>query len=144
MDAIAREIGSERIGVRISPEARIHDGPAYPSERETFLTLAAQLSERRIAYVHINDMGASEEIQRGIRQAFKGTLILCGEYTLERANQALADNRADLIAFGRPFIGNLDLVERLRNGWPLVQADHAAFYGGDDHGYIDFPAYTQS
>ncbi|QOL13458.1 alkene reductase [Dickeya dianthicola] len=144
VDAIAREIGGERIGVRISPDARIHDGPAYPSERETFLTLAARLSERKIGYIHINDMGASEDIQIGIRKAFQGTLILCGEYTLERANQALADDRADLIAFGRPFIGNPDLVERLRNGWPLAEAGHDAFYGGDDHGYIDFPSYVAS
>lgn len=142
VDAVAKAIGSERIGVRISPEARIHDGPAYPSERQTFRTLAERLSERNIAYVHINDMGASPQIQAEIRQAYRGTLILAGEYTLERAREAIEAGRADLIAFGRPYIGNPDLVERFRHGWPLVEAEHAAFYGGDDRGYIDFPPYT--
>ncbi|MCK4141942.1 alkene reductase [Ralstonia pseudosolanacearum] len=141
VDAVSKAIGSHRVGIRITPEGRLHDAEAYPSEHETFLTLAAELSKRNIAYLHIFDMGVSPELLSGIRKAFQGTLIIAGGYTHDKAQATIEGGKADLVAFGRPYIGNPDLVERLRNGWPLVEAGHEAFYGGSDHGYIDFPAY---
>lgn len=142
VDAVSNEIGRHRVGIRITPEGRIHDAPAYPSERETFLTLAAELSKREIAYLHIFDMGVSPELLSGIRKAYRGTLIIAGDYTQDKAKAAVDAGTADLVAFGRPYIANPDLVERFRNGWPLAVADHAVFYGGDDSGYTDFQPYT--
>ncbi|WP_024302632.1 alkene reductase [Pseudogulbenkiania sp. MAI-1] len=144
VDAVSQAIGSKRVAIRISPEARIHDGPAYPSERETFLTLAEELSKRSLAYLHINDMGVSSELLAGIRRVYRGTLMIAGEYTQEKAQKAIESGVVDLVAFGRPYIANPDLVERFRNGWPLAVAEHAVFYGGDDRGYTDFPPYIQS
>lgn len=143
VDAVAKSIGSQRVGVRISPEARIHDGPAYASERQTFLTLAEELSTRNLAYLHINDMGVSPEMLAGIRRVYRGTLIIAGEYTQGKAQKAIESGAVDLVAFGRPYIANPDLVERFHNGWPLAVADHAAYYGGDERGYTDFQPYTK-
>lgn len=143
VDAVVKAVGSHRVAIRISPEARIHDGPAYPSERETFLTLAQELSKRNLSYLHINDMGISREMLAGIRRAYRGTLIIAGEYTQERARKAIESGVVDLVAFGRPYIANPDLVERFHNRWPLAVAEHAAFYGGNERGYTDFPPYTK-
>lgn len=143
VDAVSKAIGEDRVGIRVTPEGRIHDATAYPSEHETFLTLAAELSKRSIAYLHIFDMGVSAELLSGIRKAFRGTLIIAGDYTQDKAQAAIDAGQADLVAFGRSFIANPDLVERFRNGWPLAAADHVAFYGGDERGYTDFPAYSK-
>ncbi|ANF57253.1 alkene reductase [Halotalea alkalilenta] len=142
VDAIIEAIGSDRVGVRISPYGRNNDMPPFDDERETFLALTRALATREILYLHINEGGEGENIQEHIRELFQGSLILCGQYTRERAQAALASGRADLIAFGRPFIGNPDLVDRMRNDWPVVVADRATYYSGGDAGYIDFPPYV--
>lgn len=143
VDAVSKAIGGNRVGIRVTPEGRIHDATVYPSEHETFLTLAAELSKRNIAYLHIFDMGVSPELLSGIRKAFRGTLIIAGGYTQDEAQAAIDAGKADLVAFGRPYIANPDLVARFQNGWPLAVADHVAFYGGDERGYTDFPAYSK-
>ena len=75
-----------------------------------------------------------------LRKIFTGPFILNGGYTQETAEHALANHEADLIAFGVPYIANPDLVERFEQGAALNQPDQATFYGGDDKGYIDYPA----
>lgn len=144
VDAVIAATGRERVGVRISPESRIHDAPAYDDEFNTFVTLAKALSSRGIAYLHISEMDTSQRILDAIRQAFSGTLILAGDYTREKALATLEGGGADLIAFGRPFIGNPDLVERFRNDWPLTVADRETYYGGGERGYTDFPTYQKT
>lgn len=69
-------------------------------------------------------------------------MILAGGFTAETGQHALESGQADLVAFGRPFIANPDLVERLRHGWPLAQAGQEAFYAGGARGYIDYPGYV--
>ncbi|HCR2161406.1 alkene reductase [Enterobacter asburiae] len=144
VDAVIAATGRERVGVRISPESRIHDAPAYNDEFNTFVTLAKALSSRGIAYLHISEMGTSQRMLDAVRQAFSGTLILAGEYTREKAIATLETDRADLIAFGRPYIGNPDLVERFLNDWPLTVADRETYYGGGKRGYIDFPPFQKT
>ncbi|MNT18017.1 N-ethylmaleimide reductase [compost metagenome] len=70
--------------------------------------------------------------------------MLAGGYDGESAERAVADGRADIIAFGRPFIGNPDLPERLRGDHPLNTPDPAAFFGGGAEGYVDYPELDQS
>lgn len=70
---------------------------------------------------------------------YRGTLIYAGKYTVERAEEALAKGWADLIAFGRPFIANPDLPERLQQGLPLNLPDKATFFGGGAEGFTDYP-----
>ncbi|CAM2187669.1 N-ethylmaleimide reductase [Paraburkholderia sacchari] len=144
VDAVSKAIGSTRVGIRITPEGRIHDATAYPSEHDTFVTLASELSKRNLAYLHIFDMGISPELLADMRRAYRGTLIIAGDYTKEKAQAAIDAGKADLVAFGRPYIANPDLVERFRNDWPLAVAEHTAFYGGDDRGYTDFSYYEES
>ena len=73
-----------------------------------------------------------------LRRAFNGLTMANNGYDLDE--RTLREGRADLIAFGRPYIANPDLVERLRRGAPLAKPDHATFYGGDARGYTDYPA----
>lgn len=70
---------------------------------------------------------------------YHGTLIYAGKYTVERAEAALHDGRADLVGFGRPFVANPDWPKRLRLGKPLCEPDARRFFGGDAAGYTDYP-----
>ncbi|MOA50102.1 N-ethylmaleimide reductase [compost metagenome] len=87
-----------------------------------------------------NEINLSDDLVREVREAFQGTLIWCGGFDKHAAQAALDDGWADLIAFGRPFIANPDLVDRMSNNWPLAEAHHDTFYTRDgEKGYTDFP-----
>ena len=89
-----------------------------------------------------NQTHLSDELVRKIRAAFKGTVIWCGGFDKGRAQAALDTGCADLIAFGRPFIGNPDLIARLANDWPIVEADPSTYYTRNgEKGFTDFPNY---
>lgn len=156
VDGISAAIGREKVGIRLSPYAQIFDMPLYPEIDETYLTLADALEARGLAYVHIMNhsgfqmgdrVGSSTgdrfvALLRALRSRLPTTaLILAGGMTAERADALIAEGTIDLAAFGQPFISNPDLVERLRNGWPLAPADRSTFYGGGAEGYIDYPAH---
>jgi N-ethylmaleimide reductase len=143
-------IGKERTGIRLSPYGVASNMPHYPEIDKTYKHLAEQLSRMEILYIHIVDhssMGAPEvpiEIKRDIRKRFQGTIILGGGYTKERAENELQSGIANLIAFGRPFINNPDLVERFVNDWPLSkEIDMNTFYSPGEKGYTDYPMYAQ-
>jgi hypothetical protein len=140
VDEVSAQIGSERVGVRVSPFARAADLHPFEGEEATWLALAGALSQRQIAYLHASDLGTAH-FQKTLRAAFCGTFILSGGFTGESARQALDEGRADLAVFGRPFIANPDLVDRLRHGWPLAEAGREAYYAGGARGYIDYPEY---
>lgn len=150
VDAVVAKVGAERVGIRLSPFSRINDMPAFGGEEETWITLAHELSTRRLAYVHISNRDvliANDEgklFLRGFREAYAGTLILAGSYTKETAQRDFEEGLVDLVAFGRPFISNPDLVERLKNDWPIAPSDPATFYGGSHIGYTDYPTYEAS
>jgi N-ethylmaleimide reductase len=143
-------IGKERIGIRLSPYGVASDMPHYPEIDNTYKYLSEQLNRMEILYIHIVDhssMGAPEvpiEIKKAIRKRFQGTIILSGGYTKERAESELQGGLADLIAFGKPFINNPDLVERFVNGWPLSkELDMKTFYSPGEKGYTDYPMYAK-
>jgi 2,4-dienoyl-CoA reductase-like NADH-dependent reductase (Old Yellow Enzyme family) len=148
IDAIAARIGASRTAIRLSPYGGLFDMPAYAEIEETYLHLARELSARGLAYVHLMDQKSrgSTAIPAGFlaqfRKAYSGTLILAGGMTRERAEAMIAQGLIDIAAFGEPFISNPDLVERLRNGWPLKLADRALHYGGGAHGYTDYPTHA--
>lgn len=150
LDALCAEIGSHRVSVRLSPYGRLYDMQPYADEKETWLTLAQALSQRDLAYVHLSDqltIGAQripEGFATQFRQAYRGTLLAAGGFTRETADLALERGDLDLIAFGRPFIANPDLVARLKSGLPIAEADRATWYGVEDsitRGYTDYPTY---
>lgn len=141
-------IGKKKIGIRLSPYGVASDMPHYPEIDETYKYLADKLNKLGILYIHIADhssMGAPEvplELKRSIRKIFKHTLILSGGYTSERAENDLQSGLANLITFGRPFINNPDLVERITNGWPLSKdLDTSTFYSPGEKGYTDYSTY---
>lgn len=149
VDAVIAVIGSERTGIRISPYGRVGEMPEFDLERETWLELAQQLSQRKLTYVHLSDqltLGAAaipEEFIKAFRAAYQGTLIMAGAFDKQRAERYLDEGIVDIVAFGRLFIANPDLVARLQNEWPLAEAERQYFYGGDNRGYIDFPTYAE-
>jgi N-ethylmaleimide reductase len=144
-----KAIGKERVGIRLSPYGVASDMPHYPEIDSTYKYLAEQLNRLEILYVHIVDhsaMGAPQvpiEIKKAIRERFKGTIILSGGYTKESAEVELESGLGDLIAFGRPFINNPDLVERFVREWPLAkELDMNTFYTPGEKGYIDYPIHA--
>lgn len=150
VDAVVAQVGPGRVGLRISPFNRTFDMPAFQGEDETWIALAHELSKRNLAYVHIGNRDALMANDEGkvflkrFREAYVGTLILAGMYTKDEGELDIREDLTDLVAFGRPFISNPDLVERLKNDWPLTTADPSTFYGGDHVGYTDYPVYETS
>jgi 2,4-dienoyl-CoA reductase-like NADH-dependent reductase (Old Yellow Enzyme family) len=148
IDAIADAIGGTRVGVRVSPFGRLYDFGPYANEEETWMSIAAALNARKLAYVHLNYQPTitAAEVPTGFgarfRQAYKGTLMAAGGFDLELAQTELEKGDLDLFAFGTSYIANPDLVERMRNGWPLTESDRSTFYGViGAKGYTDYPKY---
>ncbi|HEX8528697.1 MAG TPA: alkene reductase [Cytophagales bacterium] len=142
---VAAAIGKERVGVRLSPYSVYNDQPLYESIDETYAYLAGELNSLDIAYLHLVSNAAPENqaairnLYGAIRKAFAGPIILCGDYDRTRAEAELQSGLADLVAFGRPFVSNPDLPERLRTGAELAVPDHTTFFAGGDKGYLDYP-----
>ncbi|UCV05143.1 alkene reductase [Dechloromonas denitrificans] len=133
-----------RVGIRLAPLTTLN-GCVDADPESTYLAAARLLGEIGVAYIHIAEADWDDaphmpvEFKRQLRAAFPGTLIYAGKYTAERARAALSEGWADLIAFGRPFVANPDLTERLRHGAPLAAPDRATLFGGGAHGLTDYP-----
>ena len=144
--ATVEAIGAECVGIRLSPNGAFNDILPYPEVKETYTYLATELNKLGLVYVHLVDhssMGTppvGEDVVTAIRTAFKGTFILSGGYTKARAEHDLTDGKADLIAFGRPFISNPDLVARLESDATLNDPDYTTFYTPGEKGYTDYPS----
>ncbi|MDE2254712.1 MAG: alkene reductase [Betaproteobacteria bacterium] len=144
MDAIIAVAGSQRMGVRISPHFTRHD--IVDTETEAIhLYLAREFERRGVAYIHVAEPdwaggpSLTADFRKQLRECYRGRLIVCGNYTAESAEARIGEGLADAVAFGRPFIANPDLVERLRRGAALNKPDATTFYGGGEHGYTDYP-----
>ena len=147
VDAVVAAIGPERVGVRLSPFNAYNDLLAgYEGEAEETRDLAAELARRGIAYLHlIATPGAVPDATvADVRAAFPGTLVLAGDFDRDKAEAALAAGRADVIAFGRPFIGNPDLPARLQQGLALAGFDGDKLFSASAEGYNDYPAATEA
>ena len=151
VEAVLTVFPAHHIGVRLSPNGSFND-MGSPEYRELFIYIAQQLNTYNLAYLHLLDglgfgfheLGEPMNLA-DFRQIFKGILIgNCG-YTQESAEATIKAGNADLIAFGRPFISNPDLVERFANSWPLnPSADMKDWYSFVPEGYIDFPTYQET
>jgi N-ethylmaleimide reductase len=146
--AVSDAIGGGRTGLRLSPVTPVND--ARDSNPAPLFRHAVEgLNRFGLAYLHMiegatggaRDIAPSFDLD-ALRMAFRGTYMVNNGYNLGMADAAVREGRADLVAFGRPFLANPDLVERLKTGVPLAEADPATFYGGDDRGYIDYPPDT--
>jgi N-ethylmaleimide reductase len=141
----AAEIGKDKIGVRFSPYGAFNDMPVYDEVDATYAYLAEKLNDLGILYLHVLDhssMGAPpvpQAVKDSMRSIFKNDIILCGGFDQEKAEAALENGSADLIAFGKPFVSNPDLVKRLEIGSELVQPDFTTLYTPGTKGYSDYP-----
>ncbi|AWK87342.1 alkene reductase [Azospirillum thermophilum] len=144
MDAVVAEIGADRTGIRLSPLSPSND--AQESDPlSTFAPVIERLNGYGLAYLHMIE-GVTRSPHPGfgglladLRGRWRGVYMANNSYTRELAIEAVGGGHADLVAFGRPFISNPDLVERLRRDAPLAEANGKTFYGGDARGYTDYP-----
>lgn len=139
-------IGADKVGMRLSPYGAFNGTGDFSELPKQYLALAYGLSELNLLYLHHVDhssMGAPPvpaEFTLALREAFNGVFILSGGFDHTRAERALREKRGDLIAFGRPFLANPDLVERMRKDAPLNAPDMATFYTPGPKGYTDYSA----
>ncbi len=149
VERVTAAIGVERTGIRLSPYGVYNNIPMHDELDATYNYLAQELSGK-VVYLHLVDhstMGTPEvplAIKQSIRNHFNGTIILSGGYNAERAEADLQSGLGDLVAFGRPFIANPDLAERLESGAELQAPDHSTFYMPGAAGYTDYPTLAAS
>ena len=146
VEEVSRVWGSDKVGVRLSPFNPFND-MRDSNPKATFTQAVQALDELRLGYLHITEMGMDTPDAAGpafdvaiLRKFWQGVYITNGGYDKARANDAIANGSADAVAFGIPFLANPDLVRRFLLDAPLNEADPDTFYGGDAHGYTDYPA----
>lgn len=143
---VAEVVGPERVGLRLSPHNTAR-GMNCPEIIDTSLILARELDKMGVAYLHFAEADWDDapviprEYRVAVRKAYKGTVIVAGRYDQARAEQVVDEGLADLVAFGRAFLANPDLPQRLKEHLPLNEGDKDTFFGGDEHGYTDYPRY---
>ncbi|MBN3834434.1 alkene reductase [Burkholderia sp. Ac-20344] len=148
--AVSQAIGSNRVGVRLSPHGNFND--MYDSDPQAlFGHVISELNGFGLAYLHLieprsSSIGVGEDLSVDsannaalFRRSFKGRVISAGGYDAESGSAAIAEGLADAIGFGRMFISNPDLVQRLEMQAPLNNYDRSTFYGGAERGYTDYP-----
>jgi len=145
-EAVIIAIGKDKVGIRLSPFGVFNDMPLYDAMEADYTYLAQELNARGLAYIHLVDhssMGAPtvpETMKATFRKLFKGTLILSGGYDAARAESDLVANKGNLIAVGKPFLANPDLVARWKTGAAVNTPDMNTFYTPGPKGYTDYPA----
>lgn len=138
--AVAEEIGADRVGIRLSPGLPIGGIDEGDTAGEQYRHLVSELAPLGLAYLHVFHAG-DDELLRDIRSAWPGALlVLRAGRTPDAVGQDVESGLADIVPIGRWALANPDVVERLRTGAPLTEADPATFYGGGAAGYTDYPA----
>lgn len=154
--AVSEVVGAERLGVRFAPlfsstdETRVYLGLVESDPHTTYLAAIKLLEQAGIAYLSIAEADwddapdLPEQFYQAARAEFSGRIIYAGKYTVEKALHMLNKGYGDLFAFGRPFIANPDLPNRIKHQLPLNTADANTMYGGTELGYSDYPCYENS
>jgi N-ethylmaleimide reductase len=154
MEAVSGEIGAGRTGIRLSPMTTFNDSARDSNPQALYNHLVEQLAPLGLAYLHIiqGETGGSRAPEdaaqpfdyEALHQRFGGCWMVNNGYGREDANQAIHTGAADLVAFGRPFISNPDLVQRLQECAPLNPLQEDKLYGGGAEGYTDYPTLNAS
>jgi N-ethylmaleimide reductase len=148
VERVASVAGPERTGVRLSPNGE-SQGVDDSNPPAVFVPAARALDEIGIAFLELREPGPDGSFGRtdvpkqspAIRDAYRGVLVLNSDYTDANGQATLDAGAADAIAYGRPFIGNPDLVDRFRQRLPLTPDDAATWYSQGPQGYVDYPTY---
>lgn len=143
--AVVEAIGADRVGLRLSPYVTTDHPVNDPEMPDTAIALLTALNPLGMAYVHfsenlINDMPRAANFRQRAREAFNNTIIVAGGHTQASAEAELNSGLVDMVAFGKPFISNPDLVYRFSHNLPLSDFNSETFYGGDETGLTDYPA----
>lgn len=145
VDAASKEWSADRIGIRVSPLGTFQGVSNGDNEEADALYLIEQLGKRGMAYLHMSEpdwaggQPYSDEFRQKVRERFSGVIIGSGAYTPEKAEALIAKGYIDAVAFGRSYIANPDLVERLHRKAALNEPRPESFYGGNAEGYTDYP-----
>ncbi|GAA5647677.1 MULTISPECIES: alkene reductase [Vibrio] len=145
VDAVSAAIGAEKVGVRLAPFITFKDMNC-PDIVPTILLAAKALQDKGVAYLHLSEADwddaptIPESFRQALRLNFTNCIIVAGRYSIERGEAVLAKGYADLVAFGRPFVANPDLVTRMQHNAPLAELDPATLFGGNEKGYSDYPS----
>lgn len=152
--AVSEVFGPKQVGVRFAPlfegtdEDRVYIGLVETDPHTTYIEAIKILEQAGIAYLSLaeadwdNAPDLPEDFYREVREQFSGQILYAGKYTADKAIKVLNAGYGDLFGFGRPFIANPDLPERIRHSLPLNDVDPATMYGGTDKGYVDYPAFS--
>lgn len=146
---VLKHLEPGRVGIRLSPKP-FKEGMRDSDPENTYRYVVEKLNDFRLACLHISERLEQKErladpgksVVPFYRKIWKGTLISCGGHTVATAKRMLEKGEADLIAFGKPYISNPDLVERIRQNLPLAEANKETFYHGGAGGYTDYPIYS--
>lgn len=150
IDACIDAIGADKVAIRLTPYGGLHELPHYDEIEKTYQYLAKNLSERKIAYIHLMDQKSrgSFALPDGFLERFRnwynGIIILAGGMTREKSESLINQGLIDIAAFGEDFIANPDLVERLQNRWPFTPPKRELHYGLTMEGYIDWKTYSEA
>ncbi len=146
MTAVSQAVGGGRTGLRLSPVTPVNDAGQDSQAQALFNHAVEQLAPLKLAFLHVieGQTGGARDIApfdfEALRRRFTGAWMVNNGYSREMALKAVAEGQADLVAFGRDFISNPDLVRRLRLNAALAKPDRSTFYGGGAQGYTDYPA----
>lgn len=149
MQGVVSDIGSDKVGIRLSPFKQFYGAGSCPDERETHLEVVRLLTDLNVLYIHFSNEfingvpSLPNEYLLEVRNIYKNLIIAAGGYDLKSGNILVEQKLVDMIAYGRPFISNPDLIYRFENNLPLSEWDTSTFYEGGDLGYIDYPTYTE-
>jgi 2,4-dienoyl-CoA reductase-like NADH-dependent reductase (Old Yellow Enzyme family) len=136
-DAIISVWGAEKVGVHLAPRGDSHD-MKDSDPKKLFTYVASELGKRKIGFIFVREYQAADSIASEIRKSFNGTFILNEKFTQDTAESAIANNLADAIAFGIPYISNPDLPKRFAEHLPLNQTNFETLYGEGAKGYTDY------
>jgi N-ethylmaleimide reductase len=153
-EAVISVVGSDKVAVRLAPSGTFGD-MSDTNPEELFIFVTRQLSKLSLAYLHLIEprvVGNADDPSKDqsavaaklLRQHYKGLIIAAGGFESDTAEAILKHGDADLVAFGRHFVSNPDLPERLRNNWALNEYVRETFFGGDEEGYTDYPKYERT
>jgi N-ethylmaleimide reductase len=144
IEAVISEIGADRTGIRLSPVSPAND-VFDSSPAAVYFPLVRELDKLKLAYIHVVEgaTGGPRDLKgldfHALRKEFNGAWMVNNGYTREMAIEAISSGYADLVAFGKPYVSNPDLVQRFKMNAPLNKFDPTTFYGGDAKGYTDYP-----
>jgi N-ethylmaleimide reductase len=147
--AMTQAIGADRVGVRLAPFTSLN-GTVDATPIDTYIAAAVLLNSLNVVYIHVAEVDWDDApetptvFKDTVRDVYKGVLIYAGRYNGENGSQAIDAGVADMIGFGRPFVSNPDLVNRIKHNYPLASHNPETLFGGGERGYTDYPEYSPS